>query len=76
MAEYEQKIKEIITLAKERGYYVMIDVQAPYTSIDAISRVFEEAVERYLIEDNVFFDLDVEYSASAKGISWFRNLII
>ncbi|HOY46249.1 MAG TPA: N-acetylmuramoyl-L-alanine amidase [Candidatus Dojkabacteria bacterium] len=78
MAEYEQKIKEIITLAKERGYYVMIDVQAPYTSIDAISRVFEEAVERYLIEDNVFFDLDVEYSASAKGnllVSELNHLI-
>lgn len=78
MAEYERDVLEIIRLAKERGFYVMIDIQAPFVDMDEIEAIFEENLRKYLVEDNVFFDLDVEYTASVKGpiaISEMNRLI-
>lgn len=54
-------VQSLVTKAKAKGYYVMFDVQT--AGCDPKTKM-KQIIDNYLLDDNVFFDLDIEWIKS------------
>lgn len=57
-------VQNLVQKAKNKGYYVMFDVQT--AGCDPVAKM-KEVIDNYLLAENVFFDLDIEWINYGNG---------